>query len=284
MKYAVIDTETNGLPDYKLPADDPKQPRLASLAIVMLDDEFTTKIEDTQNAVPTAELELMGQKLAPFRVVAEHEFLVKPDGWKMTPGAAEVNGLTDELLEAKGIDISEVLGKYRTLIESGYAIAAYGAQHDCKIMRGEFRRHGLPDHFEQTKNVCLMRALMPFKVTKANGKGGWPKLEDACRFFGIPVEPEPHSALAGARCAAAVLLAINKRSGLPAPEVHYAKNPPTPAPTLAKTEPEPTAPAPKRGDRKNENGVELEHNGRQWLPVVNKENYPKRFDAQGARI
>lgn len=201
MKYAVIDTEGNGLFDFKKPADDPSQPRLASLGVVLLDDKLET--------------------------IGEMELLVKPDGWKMTPDSTRVNGLTDEHLAANGQPIGAVLDVYAALIEQGYAIAAYGAQHDCKTMRGEFRRLGRDDLFEKTVNVCLMRALQPLKIPKASGKGGWPKLEDACRFFGIEVETEgAHSALGGAQRAAKVLVALAKRGALPEPIVHRAKNEP----------------------------------------------------------
>ncbi|MEY4951800.1 MAG: hypothetical protein RL299_224, partial [Pseudomonadota bacterium] len=39
MGYLVIDTETSGLFDFKKPADDPSQPRLASLAMIWADDD-----------------------------------------------------------------------------------------------------------------------------------------------------------------------------------------------------------------------------------------------------
>ncbi len=218
MKYAVIDAETNGLPDYKKPADDPSQPRLASLGVIMVDDVMeplaqdaeVSKVEDTY----------------PFKIEAQHEFLVKPAGWKMTPGAAAVNGLTDERLEAEGIDISDVLRKYATLVEAGYVVVAYGAQHDCKILRGEFRRAGLPDRFEITNNVCLMRGVQPLKIPKANGKGGWPQLDDCLRYFGKKPEPRPHGALVGAKCALEIFAALYRMNKLPEASVHYAKNPP----------------------------------------------------------
>lgn len=200
MKYAVIDVETSGIVDYTKPADDPSQPRLASLGIVMLYEDMTTQ--------------------------AEHEFYVRPDGWEMTAEATAVNGLTTEFLRANGEHVITVLTRYRTLIDAGYAIAAYGAQSDCKILRGECRRAGLYDMFEKTKNVCLMRACLPLKMPKANGKGGWPKLEDACRFFGLEPEPKPHTALNGARCAAGVLRALSLNGPLPAAKIHYAKGKP----------------------------------------------------------
>jgi hypothetical protein len=43
MKYCVLDTEGTGLFDYSAPADAPMQPRMASLAMIFLDD--TLKVE-----------------------------------------------------------------------------------------------------------------------------------------------------------------------------------------------------------------------------------------------
>ena len=40
MKYVVIDTETSGLFDFSKPADAEGQPRLASLAMVFLDQDM----------------------------------------------------------------------------------------------------------------------------------------------------------------------------------------------------------------------------------------------------
>ncbi len=42
-------------------------------------------------------------------------------------------------------------------------------------------------------------------------------------------------------------------------------------------------PDPKIGDRHVQNRVELEWNGRNWLPVLNPENYPKLFNRDGSR-
>lgn len=210
MKYAIIDCETNGLPDYKKPADDPCQPRLASLGVVLI------KVNEREPAESKMLIDVEG----------EFEMLVKPDGWKMTPEAGAVNGLTDERLEAEGEPIARVLAKYGNLIDNGYVVVAYGAQHDCKILRGEFRRASLDDRFEATKNICLMRAVQPLKIPKANGKGGWPQLDDVLRYLGEKPEPRPHGALVGAKCAFAVFSAFLPKGMLPEPSVHHAKNPP----------------------------------------------------------
>lgn len=195
--FAVIDAETNGIFDYKKPADDPCQPRLANLGVLLLNEDLS--------------------------VASEHEFLVKPDGWAMTPEATAVNGLTDEILAAEGQALGVVLLFWQHLVADGRAVASYGAQFDCKQMRGELRRAGLDDLFEKTPNSCLMRACQGLKIKKANGKGGWPGLDDALRHFGFEPEAKPHRALAGARKSAEVLRALAKIGKLPAPSVHFAK-------------------------------------------------------------
>lgn len=199
MKFAVIDTETNGLPDYKKPADDPIQPRLASIGIFLLNEKL--------------------------EIDAQHELFVKPDGWAMTPEATAINGLTDELLSEKGQPIREVLEIYTKIIDLGYFLAAYGAQHDLKIMRGELRRASIPDRFEATPNICLMRAAMKLKVKKESGTGGWPKLADVCKHFGIE-RAAAHTGLGDAMDALAILREMAKLKMLPVAAVHYAKNKP----------------------------------------------------------
>lgn len=196
--YLIIDTENSGLFDFKKPADDPCQPRLAHLAMIFAD----------ANAQPEREL----------------DFFIRPDGWEMTAEATKVNNLTTEFLLERGVPVEVALEAYRQAILEERIVVAYNAQFDCKQIRGEFRRLGLPDLFEQTRNVCCMRGSMG-TVAKQNGKGGFPSLADACAHFGI-VQESAHNAVADARACLQVfqqLLAIGKA---PAPAVHYAKNPP----------------------------------------------------------
>lgn len=201
MKYAIIDTETTGLFNFRLPADDPSQPRLANLAVILLDEKM--EIESVNN------------------------MFVQPDGWTMTEEATAINGLTDTFLMTNGMPIVHVLGIYTKIIESGYAIAAFNAQYDTKIMRGEFRRAGMDDLFEKTPNVCIMRAATPVcKIPAKNGRGlKFPKLVEACDHFGITYK-EQHIAAECALAAMAVMKKLIELDALPEPTVHYAKNRP----------------------------------------------------------
>lgn len=203
--YIVIDTETNGLAIFKnpdgtpRPADADDQPRMAELAIVYLD--------------------------ASFNVEKETALYVRPNGWQMTDEATAKNGLTTEFLNEHGQDVTVVLSEYQNAIEEGRAVLAYGAQFDCKIVRGELRRAGLDDLFERTRNACIMQSCSPLKIPKADGRKGWPKLSDACEFFGIEME-KAHSGLSDARAAAKIAKILHERGALKTPAVHYAKNRP----------------------------------------------------------
>lgn len=221
MKYIIADTETNGLFDFTKPADAEGQARLASLAIIMVE------VRKYEELSPSAAEANGNEDQDVITVEAEHEFLIKPNGWVMTPETTAVNGLTTEHLLANGEDLSTVLRRYTTLIEAGYVFVAFNSQFDSKVMRGELRRAGLSDMFEKTGTICLMRASTDIvKAPKKTGKGWkFPKLSEACAFFKIE-QPAAHSALGDARSALAIFRELKQRNALPAPEVHYAKTRP----------------------------------------------------------
>lgn len=202
MKYAVLDTETSALFDFTKPADAEGQARLASFAVVILDDTL--------------------------QVLDEFQYLIRPDGWVMQPGATAVNGFTTEFLAANGIPVRPCLEFYSQIVKDGCLVVSYNAQFDTKVMRGELRRAGMPDLFESTPNICVMRALTNVcKIRSLRSTGyKFPKLSEACAFFKID-EPAAHSALGDARSAVALLRELHKLQLMPAPAVHFAKTPPT---------------------------------------------------------
>lgn len=159
--YAVIDTEGTGVFDYRRPANDVGQPRMAALSIL---------------------------RCSPDLEVIEREYhvLIKPDGWTLSAEAAAVNKLTMERLQAEGVPVRDTLEEFRLAVQQEWRVViAHNAQHDLKQVRAEFRRAGLPDLFMITRNICTMRNLGHDLVPKASGKKGWPKLEEAAAHFGV---------------------------------------------------------------------------------------------------
>ena len=201
-RYIVVDTEGTGLFDYKQPADAPGQPRLAEIVMIFID--------------------------ADLQVEREYHAYIKPDGWEMTPGATAVNGLTTEFLLANGVPIAEALAVYNEAIAEGRVMVAHNQQHDGKQVRAELRRAEMPDQFESAPGICTMRLLTAVcKIPPNGGRGSykWPKLSEACVFFGL-TEMGDHSAINDAKACLALLRKIRDLGLMPEGRVHYAKNRP----------------------------------------------------------
>lgn len=201
-KYMLIDTETSGLFDFSKPADAEGQPRLAELAMILVHPEAEER--------------------------AEHHFLVKPEGWELSPAMEAINGLTHERLMEQGVSVSLALDAYIGLVDGGYIVVAHNAQYDTKIMRGELRRAGIDDRFERTPNICTMRSLIDVcKIPKKSGSGfKFPKFSEAYKhFFDKEIEGQ-HTALGDCRALSEIFTIMLAQNLLAEPAVHFAKNRP----------------------------------------------------------
>ena len=214
-KYMVFDTETTGLPPRAprgappIPADDPRQPRMASFAAVITD--------------------------ATGAPLSRQKFYIRPEGWSMsyfdelaraegkTP-ASEINGLTDDFLHTNGVPVHDALSFYSQAILGGLTPIAFNKLFDLKIMRGELRRAGMPDLFEETKAICAMAALDPYASEGlCMSRPGFVKLSVACEFFGI-VNEDAHDAMGDAEATARIVAILIRDGRLPEGAVVYSAN------------------------------------------------------------
>jgi DNA polymerase-3 subunit epsilon len=201
--YVVFDTETTGLFQFKdratgepIPADAPGQPRMASFAAILADED--------------------GKEISRIKAY------VRPDGWSIDgTDAGRINGLTDAFLTEHGIPVIDVLALWNRWIDEGLQVCAFNAQFDQKMMRAELRRAGLPDRFEDTKAICLMRALDPYGKEGLCIQRGYVKLSVACEHFGI-VNAAAHDAMGDAEAALALLARLIADNRLPEAKVHLA--------------------------------------------------------------
>lgn len=197
--FIATDTEGNGLFDYKKPADADGQPRMASLTMIFCD------------------LDLLEQR--------RYSVFIRPNGWQMTEGATKVNGITDDYLNEHGIPVVEALNEFQSAIDNGYIFAAHNAQHDAKQLRAELRRAGMDDRFEQTKQLCTMRAMTDIcKIPPKGNRGGykWPALSEALLFIG-ETQLGDHTAHNDAEGCLKLLRYLKRTGQMPEAKVHYAK-------------------------------------------------------------
>lgn len=160
-----LDEETSGLPNFKLAADDPAQPYIASICGMLTDQD----------------LNMHG---------IQYTF-IRNDGWSMQAEATRANGITDEHLQRFGIPQYAALLPFAEWLSMGVTMVAHNVQFDWKILRGNLRRVQLPDYYERTTSFCTMHSNTGVcKLTQANGARKTPSLAEAFKHW-FPTDPQP---------------------------------------------------------------------------------------------
>jgi len=182
----VYDTETTSLVHQHLPPDDPSQPHLVQLGLILLDDGIER---------------------------ASAELIVKPDGYTIPPQATAVHGISTELAAACGVPLLTALSVFCKLREAASEIVAYNLAFDELVMDAAIARSGRwPSHPGPAKRSCAMLLaapivnLPPSPRMLAAGMDGPkpPSLAEAHRFFFGKGFDGAHGALADARACARV--------------------------------------------------------------------------------
>lgn len=191
----VIDTETCGIPNDRLPDDHPAQPPLVQLGAILVDED---------NGAEWATLEVV----------------VRPNGWVIPSKAAEVHGISTAVAEIVGVPLSCVVPMYVHLRSRAARIVAFNKEFDLKIMRQAIARNGKAVTLLGTGDVeCAMELASPIMKLPptdrmiAAGRGGQfknPSLVEAHRYFFGEDYDGAHSALADARATARVYFACKR--------------------------------------------------------------------------
>jgi DNA polymerase-3 subunit epsilon len=171
-KWIVFDTETTGLFDYKKRAHEPGQPRMAEITMIWTDTDLN--------------------------YVGKRTLYIKPDGWYMPPHVGKINGLTTDFLHAEGVPVKEALDLVTRAVKAGYAFAAHNVAFDSKVLRGELRRAGMPDLYDEMRVYCTQVGNVGVcKLRNKNGGAKMPKLSEAlahCKIDQMDAHSSPGDA------------------------------------------------------------------------------------------
>lgn len=125
------DTETTGLPLFKEPSDDPRQPHLVDICILAYD--------------------------ANGALVDSFEAMVRPDGWVIPNEVAVIHGITTEMAMDMGIPEAEALDGFMAIHDRAGLRIAHNINFDDRIMRialSRYRGKQAADDFKQTPGYC----------------------------------------------------------------------------------------------------------------------------------
>ena len=188
----VLDTETNGLPrDWKAPAEDAENwPRIIQIAW----QQFTPE----------------GKK------IAEHNYLIKPNGFELKKEAQEVNKITREMLEKDGVEIGYALEMLELSLDITTRIVAHNIQFDKKVVQAELlrlKREPVLAKMHDIEKVCTMHGSTKFCAIPGPYGNKWPKLEELFEklYPGEQITDNMHDALVDVSVTAQCFFELKKR-------------------------------------------------------------------------
>ena len=191
----IFDTETTGIPEYKLPSEDPCQPHLVELAANLYDDTGL--------------------------LVESFSAIIKPDGWEIPEAVIAIHGITMEMAMDVGIPEKEAVEAFMALHAKAGLRVAHNCSFDDRIIRIALKRYlgdEAADLFKAGPNFCtalksksvLMLPATEAMTKKSNFKVKTPTLAEAYEFFTGQKLEESHRAKADAEACARVYFAMQK--------------------------------------------------------------------------
>ena len=144
-------------------------------------------------------IQLAWQQYTPEgKKIAEHNYLIKPDGFELDKHAQEVNKITKEMLDKDGIAINHALEMFIKSLSITTKIVAHNISFDQNVLLSELIRadkNEATNLFLEKERLCTMHKSTQFCGIPGAYGFKWPKLEELHqRLFGEPVE-NAHDAL-----------------------------------------------------------------------------------------
>ena len=196
MKVLIFDTETTGLPLWREPSSHPGQPHIVDLACELRDGDT---------------MELIG----------ELDCVINP-GVPISPEAAAIHGITDEIAVAEGREPKEALRDFFALVDQADKIVAHNIDFDARMVRIAAFRLWNREWVAPVPTFCTMKAMTDVcRIPAANGRRGykWPKLTEAIRHVFGEELPDAHRARPDMLACRRIYFHLHPAANAPAPEV-----------------------------------------------------------------
>ncbi|MGK7045366.1 3'-5' exonuclease [Pseudomonas aeruginosa] len=176
----IFDFETTGIPEWKLPSEDPCQPHIVEVAALLCD--------------------VAGNTIDRF------EAIVRPNGWEITPEMTAIHGISHEQAMDVGISEAEALEGFLCDQRPRSCRAAHNISFDDRITRIALMRYQDEDAanaFKWVNGTCYRsRALVALPRNKL------PTLAEAYKHFTGEDLVDAHRAMPDAQACARIYFAL----------------------------------------------------------------------------
>lgn len=151
MKYLFFDTETTGLPkNYKAPYTNlDNWPRVVQLSWLI-----------SENS----------------KIIKESDNIIKVN-FPIPVEASQVHGITNQVSNERGRDLSSVLNEILTDIEMSDVLVCHNLSFDLAILQSELLRADM-NHEVAKKMFCTMKSAVDYCKLPGNYGFKWPRLEE----------------------------------------------------------------------------------------------------------
>lgn len=185
--FLFFDTETTGLPkSWQAPVNNLNNwPRLVQLAWLFID-EFGNEMEIKN-------------------------IIIKPEGFDIPKDASSVHGITTEMAEKEGIDLSKALLKFAEVIEGSKILVAHNMSFDKSVMGAEFLRKDIKNSLSGRLKICTMHGSVDFCKIKNEFGYKWPKLIELHKKLFNRGFDGAHDAFADVKACARCFFELKKR-------------------------------------------------------------------------
>lgn len=186
----IFDTETNGLPkNWNAPTSDIENwPRLVQIAWQQFSDD--------------------GRK------IAEHCYVVKPEGFEIPKEVSDINRITTERAHAEGLPLAYVMLTLWQAMLITDKLVAHNIAFDEKIIGAEFIRLGMQEAHDlvfRKDRICTMKETTTFCGIPGPRGMKWPKLSELHQtLFGTGFEGA-HDALVDVAALSKCFFELKKR-------------------------------------------------------------------------
>jgi len=169
-KILFFDLETTGLPVWKIPSDDPKQPHIVQLSCIVAD-------SDTRENI------------------SQMDMIVKPDGWEIPREMTDIHGISNEYALKHGYPEKAVLHAFLREWGDCELRVSHNRTFDQRIIRIALKRYSYPLTMDAWGNkedfYCTMLKSKPILKLPPKNKYGYrnPSLKQAYEYLtGIEFE------------------------------------------------------------------------------------------------
>lgn len=183
MNILFFDTETTGIPDWKVPSDSEHQPHMVQLAALLYDDE-------KQN------------------VMQEIDLIIRPDGWVIPDEVVDIHGINTEYAARVGIPEQTALQVFIDLWRKCDLRVAHNTTFDNRIIRIALKRYmpdAVPDEVWKDRDLfcCTLQ-----RAKKLMGGNSGHTLAEAYAHFTGGELTDGHSARADTEACMELYLAM----------------------------------------------------------------------------